>query len=186
MANRLFFILFIVVLTLGYAVFQSLQLDKKLASDSVLQTNSVLKNLPDANYNLLAKDEFLNLKLLSKDNYLVVHFWASWCAPCEKEFPQLLTLISSLKELKDVKFLLVSVNDKTSDIKKFLKKYNVPTENVYILEDQKYLSQKLFGTYKLPETYVFSKQSGLLVKRFSGPQDWTKQYFKSFFNQLSI
>lgn len=186
MANRLFIILFIIIATLGYAVFQSLLLDKRLAGDSVLQTNSVLKTLPSVSYKIFSSDEILNVNSLNINNHLVVHFWATWCGPCEVEFPDISKLVDKFKARNDIKFLFVSVNDNSNDIAKFLKKFTLSKNNIFVLEDSKYLSQKLFGTYKLPETFIFEKGTGKLIKKFSGPQKWENSYYDNFLNSLSI
>lgn len=183
MANRLLIILFILVSTFAYVAYQGLVLDNKLANELVLEKNSVLKVLPQVSYPEFENDVVVSLNNLNKDNFLVVHFWATWCGPCEREFPQLLKLTELNKSNSDIKFAFVSVNDNKNDIKKFLTKFVKDESNFLVLQDNLYFSQKLFGSYKLPETFVFSK-NGALIKRFSGPQDWTSSYFLEFFKSL--
>jgi cytochrome c biogenesis protein CcmG/thiol:disulfide interchange protein DsbE len=182
MGNRLIIIVLIIAATLGYAVYQSLVLDKKLASQLVLEKNSVLTTIPDVTYEVYGEEgKKVNLKEMAQKNNVVIHFWATWCAPCEKEFPQLIKLSDMYKTKTDLKFLFVAVNDKAKDLAKFLKKFKQPEMNFVILVDNENSSQKDFGTFRLPETYVFNKKLSLL-KKFSGPQDWLSDYFVNFFN----
>lgn len=86
---------------------------------------------------------------------IVLNFWASWCAPCLVEFPQMLDL-ASLKKDKTV-FLFISVDAEKENMNRFLKKLgkSVDQKNVIIAHDpDKSISQTLFQTYKLPETIL--------------------------------
>ena len=49
-----------------------------------------------------------------------VHFWATWCAPCEKELPDLLKF--ALNENKTITFLFISVNDEAIRYRKVYQK----------------------------------------------------------------
>ena len=187
MSQRLIVILAIVGLTLGYTVYEAMKLEKKISEPGeYYKSNSILKFLPSIQLNVFNTDKKVALNELAESgNHLVVHFWATWCAPCEKELPTLKELTEKLKDKKNVKFLFIAVNDKVKDVTKFLKKYNLEDrENILILEDKSFYHQKSFGTYKLPETFVFSSQKSLL-KRFVGPQEWDRaeffQYIRSPF-----
>ncbi|MEX1099099.1 MAG: hypothetical protein WEB87_01660, partial [Bacteriovoracaceae bacterium] len=85
---------------------------------------------------------------------------------------------------KDLKFLFVAVNDEKKDVKKFLKKYKVEKNNNFlILTDDEFVHQKFFGTYKLPETYLFGKDAKLL-RKFSGAQNWLEPAFVNYFSNI--
>ncbi len=51
---------------------------------------------------------------------IIIHLWASWCAPCVNEVPE---LIAYAKKNPDVKFIIVSLDDIQDDIAKFLKSF---------------------------------------------------------------
>lgn len=51
---------------------------------------------------------------------VILHFWASWCAPCIAEVPE---LIAFAKRNKDVAYVIVSVDEDQKDIQKFLKSF---------------------------------------------------------------
>ncbi len=98
-----------------------------------------------------------------KGKAVVLNFWASWCAPCVVEFPQMLDLAAQTKE-KAV-FIFLSADNDAGDMERFIKKLGKAAhqENVFIgLDRDMAISQKLYQTYKLPETYLLSP--GLLIK----------------------
>ncbi len=92
-----------------------------------------------------------------KGRVFILNFWASWCAPCVKEFPQMLDLAAMTRN--ESVFLFLSVDEKKEDIERFIKRYgkNLPAPNVVMGWDpDKSISQSLFQTYKLPETYILT------------------------------
>jgi cytochrome c biogenesis protein CcmG, thiol:disulfide interchange protein DsbE len=124
----------------------------------------VLSNLP------YTKNSFVNPK--SKGIYL--HFWATWCGPCELEFPEFIKHARKF-ENKNLHFITIAVNDKPEAIKKYLKKYGKLPSNMTVFLDPDQLSLK-FGTTKLPETFLLDKK-GKFYTKFIGPQNWTSNYF---------
>lgn len=97
------------------------------------------------------------------DKTVILNFWASWCAPCIIEFPQMLKLAKA-NEDKTV-FLFLSQDEETADITRFLAKFPAAkrAKNIHIAQDtDKRIAQKLFGTYKLPETYLIAP--GMVIK----------------------
>ena len=86
---------------------------------------------------------------------LVIHFWASWCAPCVNEVPE---LMSYAKKHQDVKFLVVAVDDYQDDITKFLKSFPDFDSSRYmrVWDGDKKLA-KLFDVDRLPMSVVFEK-----------------------------
>ncbi|MCO4755497.1 MAG: TlpA family protein disulfide reductase [Bacteriovoracaceae bacterium] len=186
MHKKLLIVSLIVICTFGYAVFHAVKLDNKLGSSKdYFQTNTVLKKLPDTDFKLFFEDRNVELLSHSSDkNAVIVHFWATWCGPCEKEFPEIVELTRLFKDNKKVSFLFVTVGDTKKDVLKFLKKYNVgDDENFLIVEDNDLKHQKHFGTYKLPETFMFNKKQDL-VRKFSGAQNWQDPAFVDFINSI--
>jgi thiol-disulfide isomerase/thioredoxin len=115
---------------------------------------------------------------------LVVHFWGTWCAPCEAELPDLLTFIKRFEGRSGVKFLLVATNDEVIKVKKHLKGLsNAEAASIHWLLDQKNIHRDAFGTTRVPETYVFSSDKTLL-RKFMGPQEWNNPLFFQTFSEL--
>lgn len=177
-------ILSVIAITVVYTFWQKKSLESQLVSSS--KSESVLKKLPSATFETLegapfALDDLYNdgsLKLL------VVHYWGTWCAPCEAELPELLKFIDTFKDKPGVKFLLVAVNDDLMKIKKHLKEQQIPKDAPIIwLLDNNGVHKETFGTIRVPETYVFSSDK-MTLKKYVGPQEWNKTMFFQTFDEL--
>jgi thiol-disulfide isomerase/thioredoxin len=176
MNQKVLFVLIIIGVTFGYVTYQSVKLENKFTAYSKLQSNSVVRVLPEVTLPVFNSTEKYNfIEEAKKGQVLVVHFWATWCGPCEKEFPELVKLTELISKKKNVKFLFIAVNDKKKDVQKFLKKYK-NSKNFIILEDKENIHQKSFGTFRLPETFIFNTDLSLKQK-FVGSQDWTQKHF---------
>lgn len=68
--------------------------------------------------------EQLKTELNKQDDTLrVVNFWATWCKPCVEELPDFASLAYQYRaEGRQVKFLLVAVEDKFATVQNFLEK----------------------------------------------------------------
>lgn len=90
---------------------------------------------------------------------LVVNFWATWCAPCIKEFPHFNEVKQQLGD--DVNFMMIS-DESTEKLNKF------STLNSYTfnyLKSNKNLSE--YGINARPTTYFYNS-SGTLVTKHTG------------------
>lgn len=79
----------------------------------------------------------------AKGKVLVVNFWATWCAPCRKEMPELVALVAKYRA-KGLEFATVAI-DEESDRKavaEFLDKAKVPPPTFIknFRNDEKFIS----------------------------------------------
>jgi len=100
---------------------------------------------------------------------VLLHFWASWCTPCQVELPDLMQLSKQLDSKRWV-FLPVSVDepDQSGKAIKFLQGLKPPVP-FYQLKDPKAADK--YKTWGLPVTYLVSP-SGEIVARALGRRDW--------------
>jgi thiol-disulfide isomerase/thioredoxin len=116
------------------------------------------------------------------DKVILINYWASWCAPCQVEFPDLLNLARKLPKLK---ILAISVDQDPKSLHEFLQasmKDPVP-ENFVVLGDSDGNIAGLYGTKKLPETYIINREHKL-VRKVISEQAWTSQAFLDFVGKL--
>jgi thiol-disulfide isomerase/thioredoxin len=184
MIYRILAIVLIIAATVVYSLYSKKSLESQLVSDN--QSASVLSEMPQAEFTTLEGEAF-QLESLFKDqrvDLLIVHFWGTWCAPCEAELPELLSFIKRFEGQMTIKFLLVAANDDALKIKKHLKTLTIPEKaSLYWLIDNKNIHRDLFGTTRVPETYVFSSGKATL-RKFLGPQEWNKPLFYQTFDEL--
>lgn len=184
MLNRILIILVIVISSIGYSVYQRKTLETELAST----TDAILGQLPIGSFETLDGKTFNPHEIYQGPiALLVVHYWGTWCAPCEAELPELLTLIKRYEGQKNVIFLIVAVNDEKVKVEKHLKKLMLPAASqVYWLLDNKNVHREAYGTTRVPETFVFSADKRTL-RKFTGPQEWSKgMYFQTFDEFIQI
>lgn len=91
----------------------------------------------------------------------LVNFWASWCAPCRVEHPNLETMAQ-----QGVPILGVNYKDKPENALKFLTELGDPY--VSMGADLNGRMALNWGLYGVPETYVIAGD-GTVVLRHAGP-----------------
>lgn len=91
----------------------------------------------------------------------LVNFWASWCAPCRVEHP-------NLEKLAEEGLPVYGINykDKPDAALKFLKELGDPYTAIGADETGRMALD--WGVYGVPETYVVAGD-GTIIARFAGP-----------------
>jgi len=184
MFKRILIILLIILATIGYSIYQKRSLQSQLAG----QFQTILNKVPESVFETLEGEPFDVHKFYEEEKVelLVVHYWGTWCGPCEAELPALLSFIKRFEGRPGVKFLLVAVNDEVFKIKKHLKGFGIPKSSIHWLLDNKNIHRDIYGTTRVPETYVFSSDKTTL-RKYVGPQEWNKtMFFQSFDEFLEI
>jgi len=122
-----------------------------------------------------------------KGKIIILNFWASWCAPCIKEFPNLLTIAESYKD--DTILIALSSDLDKSAITKFINKMKSTTDlnfdapNIFIAldEDQK-ITAGTFSTFKLPETIIIDRNQTIRHKLIGA--DWDIKNLQEIIEKL--
>jgi thiol-disulfide isomerase/thioredoxin len=178
---RITAILSVIAITVLYSFWQKKSLESQLVPSS--QMKAVLAKMPSAVFDTLDGKEF-RLDDINSPGLTIVHYWATWCAPCEAELPELLKFIDRFKDKPGMNFLLVAVNDDLRKVQKHLKAQSIPKDApITWLMDNRNVHKDLFGTIRVPETYVFSSDKTTL-KKYIGPQEWNKTMFFQTFDEF--
>ncbi|MEM7192346.1 MAG: DsbE family thiol:disulfide interchange protein [Pseudomonadota bacterium] len=105
--------------------------------------------------------------LLGKGTPAIVHFFASWCAPCREEHPTIMALADKLRaENPDVPFYGINYKDDATAARRFLAGYGDPY--TFIGVDSAGRTAIDFGVYGVPEIYVIASD-GTVAFRQAGP-----------------
>ena len=120
------------------------------------------QTLKKAELNYFNENKLISNKDLKKNNFTLINFWASWCAPCRKEHPFLL----DLNDEKNLVLIGVNFKDKRSNALKFLNKFGNPYD--LLAKDELGKHSIDFGVYGIPESILINKDL-LILKKFIGP-----------------
>ena len=110
----------------------------------------------------LEDDSILTNDDFKKNSFTLINFWASWCAPCRIEHPQLM----ELSKENNIKILGVNFKDKKINALKFLKDLGDPYE--YLTRDSNGKQSVNFGIYGIPESILIDNKL-TIIKKFVGP-----------------
>jgi cytochrome c biogenesis protein CcmG, thiol:disulfide interchange protein DsbE len=114
-----------------------------------------------------------------KGQVLVLNFWATYCAPCVEEIPSLVLMQRRMRP-KGVTVLAVSIDVDENNYHRFLRDHGVELLSV---RDPDQKSNSLYGTVKIPETYIIDR-SGVVRRKFIGAVDWTEPEVIDFLAKL--
>ena len=101
--------------------------------------------------------------------YVLLNFWATWCAPCRKEMPSLSTLQA---QLGDTRFKVVTIATGRNAPKAMQAMFDaLEIKNLTLYRDPKQKLAKDMAVLGLPMTLLISPQ-GKEVARLRGEADW--------------
>lgn len=101
---------------------------------------------------------------------VVVDLWATYCAPCRKEFPGLIALSNAHSD--SVACISVSLDDVGDEeaVMEFLQEQNATIDNVLCTTDPDTLYDEILKIGAIPAIYVYG-QDGELQRQFVGPAE---------------
>ena len=124
--------------------------------------NLVGKKIQDFELKSLNQENFINQESLIGNNYTLINFWASWCAPCREENSALIEIKNQL----GLKILGINFKDKKNHAKNFLKDYGNPYYTIGVDKDG--TTSVNFGVFGIPESILIDKNF-IILKKFIGP-----------------
>jgi thiol-disulfide isomerase/thioredoxin len=150
----------------------------KISAPNVSKVISVEKNegrkaadfsWTDENGNKVTFAEF------SKDNVVLINFWATWCGPCKRELPDLIALHNEYKG-KNVKIIGISV-DRDADVLGLVRNFAAEANLTYPIVIDNGDLEKAFGGIRGIPTSFFVNKNGEIVKKMIGVQ--SKETFQA-------
>ena len=113
---------------------------------------------------------------------VVLHFWGSWCPPCQREMPDLQTLHDSFTTEEDVAFVLLPVRESFATAKQWVTKkaIHLPIysggdttvkDEAFLLADGRTLNDRLLAKV-FPTTYILDKHGVVVFSRVGPVARW--------------
>lgn len=101
----------------------------------------------------------------------ILHFWATWCAPCRAELPSLANYADDLRTagLRDRLIVVAVEASPRTKIDTFLD--DLGLEGFMTLQDRASRSGTAFGLFGMPATILLDAD-GRVTGQYSGPLDW--------------
>jgi len=92
---------------------------------------------------------------------VILNFWATWCAPCRREIPELIKLQDEFEGVLEV--IGVSLDEEGFEV---VRPYAEQREINYpvILDDYSY-GDKLGGIYMVPTTFIIDREGMITARR---------------------
>ena len=134
-----------------------------LDNERIYNTKDLIgKKISQVEINLFQSNETINTEEFINNEFTILNFWASWCAPCRKEHPNLVRL----SKIKNIKLVGVNIKDNVESAKSFLKENGNPFD--ILAEDKNGKNSVNFGIYGIPETILIDSELKIL-KKYIGP-----------------
>ncbi|MFT6022262.1 MAG: thiol-disulfide isomerase/thioredoxin [Ascidiaceihabitans sp.] len=113
--------------------------------------------------------------------YVLLNFWATWCAPCRKEMPMLSELQDEFSGDKFEVLTIATGRNSPAGITKFFADTGITNLPRHQDPKQKLASQ--MGIFGLPITVILDPQ-GREIARLRGDADWASDSAKAIIAEL--
>ena len=134
-----------------------------LKRDTNYDTSSLINKItPEFKIISFDGSNFYTRDDIKKNNYTLINFWASWCAPCRIEHP----ILMKLSQTKNLTILGINFKDKNAKAIKFLSELGNPYD--LLAKDKNGKQSVKFGVYGIPESILINKDL-IIIQKFVGP-----------------
>lgn len=133
----------------------------------ILAKVQIGKTAPDFTLNT-PNGEPLSLTSL-KGKYLLIDFWASWCAPCRRENPRVVKFYQDYKD-KNFTILSVSLDTKKENWTKAIEDDRLTWYHVSDLKGWDNAAADLYGVRSIPHTVLLDPEQKIIAKNLRGEE----------------
>ena len=164
--------------------------DSARSGDRADSGKSVLETMADLGFEPARKEARVPFELSAMDgttrtlddyagSYVLLNFWATWCAPCRIEMPALERLHQELAG-RGLRVVGVDIGEETGDVRRFVEETGITFE---IVIDHDLSTGRVYAARSLPMTYILDPE-GTIVARAIGVRDWDSEPMRDMFAAL--
>lgn len=102
-------------------------------------------------------------ELKSRKKYLLLDFWASWCAPCREKMKYLKSIYAEIDTSK-IDIVSISIDENVEKWKKATIEEKVPWENYYDFLSIKRTVSTIFAIDEIPVNFLYDRNNLLVQK----------------------
>lgn len=121
----------------------------------LIMWNKVNKQAP--NFTLQTLDGDIIKSSEYKDKVIILSFWATWCAPCKKQFPLIEKLYKKNKENNNITFFVINPQVGGDTQEKAMKYINKNEYDLPFVNDLEQITYKNFNVSALPCLIIIDK-----------------------------
>lgn len=126
-------------------------------------SETLLRNkLPE---NIELKDKYGEKKTMTElvNKITFIDNWASWCAPCIKEIPEIIKVYEGLKNKDAIRFLAFSQDESESNWINAMNKINLPFESYILSSKENYKRYtEYYGIQSIPYGLLLDKEGAII------------------------
>jgi len=107
--------------------------------------------------------------LLGRDRVVLLNFWATWCAPCRREIPELVAIQREMRN-KGVEVIGLTLEDPAVDrarVESFTRQFSINYRVGFLPEETFRLFNVKDPRGPIPQTFIFDRQ-GRLIDHLKG------------------
>ncbi|MBZ9787728.1 TlpA family protein disulfide reductase [Psychroflexus sp. CAK57W] len=112
----------------------------------------------------------------SEEKPVLVNYWATWCAPCIAEMPDLQKLYTDYKDEVDFYFI---TSEEPKVVRSFLEKENLNLPVYYFLSSP----PDMLKSSSLPTTFLIDAEGEIIMKK-TGAANWYSKTVRSTIDKL--
>lgn len=99
---------------------------------------------------------------------VLLNFWATWCAPCREELPELMQLQEQFRK-RGLVVVAVTVDHELENVRNFLKKHGITLPALW---DRRQKVAEAYAVEKMPSSYLIDRNGVLrFVHRGYSPDE---------------
>jgi peroxiredoxin len=110
----------------------------------------------------------LNLESF-RGHFVLVDFWATWCGPCVKEFPDVLAAYQKY-HARGFDIVGISLDEDRAALDAFIKDHSVTWPQYFDGNGWQNKLARQYGVVAIPSTYLLDRQGKILAVGHSGPE----------------